>query len=147
MIISRAVLLSIFAGIVLEGCSAVSPPSSAPDVSAPTKDAATRTMPVVPGRPARVFVFAGFDTACASLAAPVVTMTAAPMKGDITFRPGQETNVATSATGACTGRKVIGTGVYYTARPGASGVDSFAVAAKLATGEMVSRSFEVTIAE
>jgi hypothetical protein len=42
---------------------------------------------------------------------------------------------------------VTGTGVYYTARPGASGVDRFAVAAKLATGEMVSRSFEVTIAE
>ena len=104
-------------------------------------------MPVVPGRPARVFVFAGFDAACASLAAPVVTITATPIQGDITFRPGQQTNIATSASGSCTGRMVTGTGVYYTARPGASGVDRFAVAAKLATGEMVSRSFEVTIAE
>ncbi len=145
MITFRAVLISIFAGILLAGCTAS--PSSGPAVPSPTQDAATRTMPVVPGRPARVFVFAGFDAACASLAAPVVTIAATPMKGDITFRPGQQTNVATSATGSCTGRTVTGTGVYYTARPGTAGVDRFAVAAKLATGEMVSRSFEVTIAE
>jgi hypothetical protein len=42
---------------------------------------------------------------------------------------------------------VTGTGVYYTARAGASGTDRFAVEAKLASGETNRRVFEVTIAE
>lgn len=104
-------------------------------------------MPVVAGRPARVFVFAGWDAACAATAAPQVTITAAPAQGEVSFRPGQQTSIAASAGGTCTGRTVTGTGVYYTARTGASGTDRFAVEATLASGETSRRVFEVTIAE
>ncbi len=109
-------------------------------------DAATRTQPVVPGRPARVFVFAGWDASCAPLPAPEVTVKAAPSQGGISFRPGQETTIAASATGTCAGRKVSGTGVYYTAREGAAGTDRFSVEARLASGEVSARAFEVQIA-
>jgi hypothetical protein len=126
--------------------SAFAPPQPAADADVPTQDAATRTTPVVPGRPARVFVFAGWDAACAAVAAPQVTVTKAPSQGDITFRPGQQTTIAASASGTCAGKTVAGTGVYYTARPDAAGTDRFAVEARLASGETNRRVFEVTIA-
>ncbi len=106
-----------------------------------------RSTPVVPGRPARVFIFAGFGDKCEELAPPQVTVTAAPAKGDVSFKPGQETTIKTSAKGTCIGQTAKGTGVYYTARAGQAGTDRFSVTAKLAGGETASRTFEVRIAE
>jgi hypothetical protein len=114
---------------------------------APTADTATRSQPVVPGRPGRVFVFAGIGKACESLPAPELTIANRPSKGDISFVAGQETAIAASAQGTCAGAKAKGTGVYYTARAGTSGTDTFAISAKLATGETTTRNFQVTIAE
>ena len=79
--------------------------------------------------------------------APELQITTSPAKGDISFRPGQETIIAASLTGSCPGAKSTGTGVYYTARAGATGTDTFAVTAKLASGEVMRREFQVTIAE
>jgi hypothetical protein len=104
-----------------------------------------RSAPVVPGRRARVFVFAGFGTKCEPVAAPQITITAPPAKGDVTFVPGQETTIQASAQGTCIGQKTQGTGVYYTARAGQKGTDRFSVAAKLGTGETATRTFEVRI--
>ncbi len=128
------------------GCTGAPSPNSGTALEPPTQDAATRTMPVVPGRPARVFVFAGWDTNCAALAAPHVTVTTPPNQGEITFRAGQQTTIAASTGGTCNGRAVAGTGVYYTAREGAAGEDRFAVEARLASGETNKRTFAVTIA-
>ncbi len=114
---------------------------------APTADAAVRSTPVVPGRAARVFVFAGFGDKCEAVAAPQITITAPPAKGDVTFVPGQDTTIQYSAQGTCIGQKTKGTGVYYTARAGQQGTDRFSIAAKLATGETATRTFEVRIAE
>ena len=114
---------------------------------APTADAAVRSTPVVPGRAARVFVFAGFGDKCEAVAAPQITITAPPAKGDVTFVPGQDTTIQYSAQGTCIGQKTKGTGVYYTARTGQQGTDRFSIAAKLATGETATRTFEVRIAE
>ena len=113
----------------------------------PTADAAVRSTPVVPGRPARVFVFAGFGDKCEAGAAPQITITAPPAKGEVTFVPGQDTTIQYSAQGTCIGQKTKGTGVYYTALAGQQGTDRFSIAAKLATGETASRTFEVRIAE
>lgn len=135
---------------VLQACSGYDSKGNTQSPSAlpsPTLDAATRSAPVVAGRPARVFIFAGWEDNCAALPAPEVTVTSAPAKGDVTFRPGQETTIAASATGTCAGRKATGTGVYYTARAGMGGTDRFAVEARLSSGEKTSRVFEVTIAE
>jgi hypothetical protein len=120
-------------------------PTATTAAGAPTIDAATRSTPVVPGRRARVFVFAGFGKKCEPVAAPQITITAPPAKGDITFVAGQETTIQYSAQGTCIGQKVPGTGVYYTARAGQKGTDRFALSAKLGTGETADRSFEVRI--
>ncbi len=124
---------------------APAPTAGPPTSGAPTSDAAVRSAPVVPGRRARVFVFAGFGTKCEPVAAPQITITAPPAKGDVTFVPGQETTIQASAQGTCIGQKTQGTGVYYTARAGQKGTDRFSVSAKLASGETATRAFEVRI--
>ena len=131
------------------GCSGIGTQDGAAPLpgDAPTADAAVRSSPVVPGRPARVFVFAGFGDKCEPVAAPQITVTAPPAKGEVTFVPGQDTTIQYSAQGTCIGQKTKGTGVYYTARAGQTGTDRFSIAAKLATGETASRTFEVRIAE
>jgi hypothetical protein len=101
---------------------------------------------VVPDRPARVFVMAGFDAACKSIDPVKITITAQPSQGQVTLRPGQETTVQYSVSGKCIGSRVVGTGIYYTARRDASGADRFEVAAQLGTGEAVTRTFDVRIA-
>lgn len=106
-----------------------------------------RTEPVVAERPARVQIIAGFDAACQSLAAPTIKVTVPPQKGDVSLREAQETRVAGSLNGTCAGARVKGTGIYYTARPGTTGRDTFSISARLATGETSERTFVVTIAE
>ncbi len=122
-------------------------PGLQPERAGQPADVAVRTMPVVPGRKARVFIFAGLGDNCEAVAAPQINITQPPGKGDVTFVPGQETTIEYSAKGTCTGKTATGTAVYYTARAGAEGTDTFAVSAKLASGETVSRLFELTIAQ
>lgn len=129
--------------ILLAGCSS-SDPGSNPASQGPAEGA--RHNPVVAGRPARVFVMAGFGEQCESLAAPNITVLEPPQKGSVTFQPGQETTVNTSATGTCIGQRVLGTGIYYTAHAGQTGSDSFAVKAELG-GSVTERKFTVEIVE
>lgn len=133
----------------LAGCSGGGSEGENPSLplTAPTQDAAVRAQPVVPGRPARVFIFAGLGDKCERVAAPQIQINAPPAKGDITFKPGQETTIKTSAKGTCIGQSAKGTGVYYTARAGQTGTDRFTVTARLASGETSTRTFEVRIAE
>lgn len=99
------------------------------------------------GRPARVFVFAGFGKHCEPVPDPQITVSVPPAKGDVSFQPGQETTIMSSIEGTCIGQKARGTGVYYTARTGSSGTDRFTVSARLASGETATRTFEVRIVE
>ena len=150
----RSPFLVLPAALMLAACSAQPPPSDAatqaaalmpPPATGATQDAATRTQPVVPGRPGRVFIFAGVGDNCEQLAAPQITIAQAPQKGEITFKPGQTTAIAASKSGKCIGTQASGTGVYYTAREGSSGTDTFALVARMATGESMTRTFSVTI--
>ena len=150
--LSRSAICIALALLTLAGCSSSGPenlPAGTPalDGTAPTTDAATRASPVVASRPARVFVMAGVDQACKPLPAPQITITQPPTKGDVTFKPGQEATLAATAQGTCVGQKSIGTGIYYTARVGSTGTDRFMIEAKLASGEVATRTFEVKIAE
>lgn len=113
----------------------------------PRAVAQERTQPVVHERPARVQIIAGFDDKCQTIPPPAITVTRAPEKGDVSFKEGQETRVAGSLNGTCAGARVKGTGIYYTARPGSSGSDTFSISARLATGESSERTFTVQIAE
>lgn len=155
------ILTAMLAATLLAGCAATdqadapqvaaAPPAATAAAASPppaaTAPPGTRSSPVVPGRPGRVFIFAGVDKACASLPLPVLTVVKPPSKGDVSFASGQETTIAASAQGTCIGSKAKGTGVYYTARAGMSGADSFTLTARLATGETMTRQFSVMISE
>ena len=147
--LSRAAPLLILLAAGLAACSGNTPGVASPEAgaAAPTQDAATRSTPVIVGRPARVFVFAGVGKKCEPIAEPQITIAAPPAKGDLSFKQGQETAILSSAQGTCIGAKAKGTGVYYTARAGQTGTDKFSVQAKLASGEVATRVFEVRIAE
>ena len=135
---------------LLAGCSGASPPQEPTAAAMPSPTAAVpgvRTESVVPERPGRVFIFAGVDNTCAPLPAPELSVSKAPLKGDVSFKTGQDTSIASSAGGTCLGAKAKGTGVYYTARPGASGPDAFTVTAKLGSGETMARDFAVNISQ
>jgi hypothetical protein len=141
----RAAVLAL-ALLGMAGCSSVG--SQGESAPLPGNAAATvRSAPVVPGRPARVFIFAGFGDHCEPVAAPQITITKPPAKGDVSFVPGQETTIQSSAQGTCIGEKAQGTGIYYTARSGQYGTDRFSISAKLASGETATRTFEVRIAK
>lgn len=103
-----------------------------------------RTAIVVPERPGRVYIFAGFDAACQATGPVTVTVVTEPKQGAISLREGQETRIA-APPGPCIGTRIKGTGVYYTAHAGAKGSDTFAVHARLASGEETTRTFTVTI--
>lgn len=115
--------------------------------ASPTVDAATRASPVVVARPARVFVMTSFDKNCRSLPDPDIKITQPPAKGDITFKPGQQTVLAATSQGTCIGKTATGTGIYYTARAGTRGTDRFAIEARTQTGDVATRTFEVNISE
>ncbi len=129
----------VLALLLMAGCSS-GPSNTAPP---PAPDAAggdgVRRSPVVAGRRARVFVMAG-------LPAPAIAITAAPSKGTVTFEPGQETTINTSASGTCIGQRVLGTGIYYTAREGETGADTFSIQAELG-GDVTQRTFSVEIVQ
>ncbi len=145
-------VLAIVLAAEVGACSGVTPSTTAPlpaDAAGltPTNDAAVRHTPVVADRPARVFVFAGFGDKCEPLPPPQISVTHPPAKGELSFVPGQETTIGSSAKGTCVGQKTKGTGVYYTAHAGQKGTDRFSVVATLASGETTTRTFEVNIAE
>ena len=131
---------------MLAGCSSSDPGSNAAANAPGSAGDGVRRDPVVAGRRSRVFVMAGFGEKCESLATPNLTVTQPPQKGDVSFEPGQETTVNNSATGTCIGQRVTGTGIYYTARPGQTGQDSFAVEAELG-GSVTQRTFSVEIVD
>ena len=145
--VPAAVLALVLAGMA--GCSSGGSQVESASLpgNAPTADVAVRSTPVVPGRRARVFIFAGVGDNCEPLAAPQITITEPPAKGDVSFVPNQETTIQSSAKGTCTGTKTQGTGIYYTARAGKDGTDRFSVSAKLASGETATRTFVVRIAK
>jgi hypothetical protein len=106
-----------------------------------------RTARVVPERPARVFVMAGFDDACRALPPATIAIDQPPTQGRVSLREGQDVVIQSSERGSCIGARVTGTGIYYTARAGATGRDTFAISARLASGELMTRSFTVQIAD
>ena len=99
------------------------------------------------GASTRVWIMAAWDDTCKLLPAPRIEIVAKPAKGTITFREGQSTIIKSSRAGTCLGTRVTGTGVYYTANAGAEGSDTFAIEARLPTGEVTARTFRMTIAE
>lgn len=132
---------------LVAGCSGSGPNAPLTTETGNTPDVAVRSTPVVPGRPGRVFVMAGIGKSCEPLGEPQITIDQAPQKGDVSFTPGQETTIQYSLSGACTGVRTSGTGIYYTARQGATGTDRFSITARMADGTVATRSFEVRIAE
>ena len=102
---------------------------------------------VSPGASTRVFVMAGFDDQCQPVAKPAIEVVKAPRKGSVSFREGQSTTIMSSLSGKCIGQRILGTGIYYTASGNVAGEDAFTIEARLATGEIATRSFQMFIAD
>ena len=104
-----------------------------------------RERPVVAGRPARMYIFAGFKEETCEPVEASLSLTSQPQKGTVEFRAGQMTTITQSASGKCLGTKLPGTAVYYTANAGTLGSDSFTVQATTPTGSPTSKTFALDI--
>jgi hypothetical protein len=114
---------------------------------APAAAGPTRGRPVVAGRPARMYIFAGFKEKDCSPVQANLSLAQQPAKGTVEFRPGQTTTIMQSGSGKCIGTKLPGIGVYYTAAEGQTGTDRFVVSATTPTGEVSSKTFDLKIAQ
>lgn len=114
--------------------------------TAAAQDPTQRTAKVVPERPARVFIMAAYNADCRSLPAPGLTVEKQPGKGTVSFRERQTATIQSSAGGTCSGAKVEGIGIYYTAAQGANGSDTFTIRAETPGGPVQSKTFVVEIA-
>ena len=143
MIALRLPLFAIVPLALLAACSQNQEPSS-PPIEAASPERGTH---VVAGRPARVYVMASFNETCQATKSPLIGVERPPAKGTVTFQQGQETTILTSKSGRCIGQRIPGTGIYYTAREGEKGGDSFTITVRNGIGEPFQRTFNVQIAE
>jgi len=151
---SETILLVVLVGMIGAGCSSPAPTSM--PAAAPISKSATaqqpaggargpkRVTPVVAGRPARVFVMTAFNRDCSTVV-PQIEVDRPPAKGSVTFKPNQLTTVTYSASGNCIGRRLPGTGIYYTARNGTNGSDTFSIIASADNGPPARRIFMINI--
>lgn len=131
---------------LLAGCSSTPPSETGSTVQSSQADAPlSRRTPVVAERPARMYIWAGFDPSDCSVITPKLTVKEPPSKGRITFRHNQMTKIQQSSSGACIGQNVYGTGIYYTARKGQTGPDQFSITASTPGDPPVTRTFTLTI--
>lgn len=140
-------LATLICACLMAGCS--STPTSKTDTSAQSTEAQaplSRTTPVVAGRPARMYIWAGFSPEDCTAITPTLTIAQPPKKGTISFRPNQTTKIKQSTSGKCIGHNVYGTGIYYTARNGQTGPDQFSITASTPGDLPVTRTFSLIIA-
>jgi hypothetical protein len=149
-----ALSIVVFAGWALGACTTGQAPllttgaiNSPGAINQAAPEHPTRSTPAVAGRPARVFVMVGFMQKDCSAIVPDIKVLRAPTKGSVSFQPNQMTTVQFSQTGKCTGTRLPGTGIYYTARAGATGGDSFTVEATTPGGEVATRTFHVRVTD
>ncbi|HRD77510.1 MAG TPA: hypothetical protein PK264_16510 [Hyphomicrobiaceae bacterium] len=104
-------------------------------------------MRVAAGKTKLVFVVAGFDTECRSTTLPVVSVDAPAAKGKVVLKAGETTTVQYSLSGRCIGAKVQGVAIYYVAADDAVGADAFSISARMPTGEIATRMFNLHIVD
>lgn len=139
---------ALFFGVMLGACaSGVSPTTTGSTTPSDNAGGSKRSTPVVAGREARMYVMAGFREKDCAPVTPDIQVTTPPGKGEVTLKPGQTTTVQFSNSGACTGKEVPGTGIYYTARKGQTGPDSFTISATAGSGTPTMRTFNVEIVD
>lgn len=140
------VALAISLGLV--GCSSVpTSPISTSALPAPTATAGKTPTPVHISKATQMYVWAGFKEKDCTPLAPTLGLSQTPAKGDVSFQPNQSITVQHSSSGKCIGQNMPGTGIYYTAKPGQSGTDSFTVTASTPSGQTITRSFTVNIVD
>jgi hypothetical protein len=135
--VTRAIAVARFAG-ALSATALIS-------TSVLAQDPAPASTRVSPGGTTRVYIMAAFGDTCETTGTPTIDVMSQPAQGTVTLRPGQTTTVASSLSGKCIGAKVKGTGIYYAAGPTAAGRDTFSIRARLATGEIIDKTFVLRI--
>ena len=142
------VIVAFASGLSVAGCASQPTPQLQPDkAQGPAAGVAKRSRPVVAGRPARLYIWAGFSEKDCKPITANFAVTQAPAKGTVSFKPNQPTKIQHSGSGKCIGTRLAGTGIYYLAKEGQSGSDQFTVTATTPSGQTVTKSFQVEIAE
>lgn len=144
----RLLLVTAFPGLLIAACSSLPsvPITTGALPEAPASEQ-VRGTPVVAGRAARMYIWAGFrEKDCAALT-PTFAVGRAPAKGEVTFQPNQSTMIRHSSSGKCIGASLQGTGIYYTARAGQTGEDTFSVIATTPDGGTATKTFNVRVIE
>jgi hypothetical protein len=100
---------------------------------------------VVANAPTRVFVVAGLDARCRATGQPAIVITQPPGKGTVSLKAVPPTTMQFTLSGKCIGQRVPGVGVYYQARDGEVGVDTFTFAVKIGRAEPLIKTIPVVI--
>lgn len=145
----KQVVIALSAAFIAAGCSQIPRLQTGSLQAAPpvvqTAASPTRGRPVVAGRPARMYIFAGFKEKDCTPVEATLAVAQQPSKGTVEFKPGQSTTIMQSGSGKCIGAKMQGTGVYYTAAKGQSGPDRFVVSATTPNGQVSTKTFNLKI--
>jgi len=91
--------------------------------------------------------WAGFREKDCSGLTPTLVVAQAPAKGEVNFKPNQNTMIRHSNSGKCIGTSLVGTGIYYTAKAGSYGDDTFSVTATTPDGSTATKTFNVKVME
>jgi hypothetical protein len=150
----QGILTTSVLSVILGACSTATdiaapavPATASSPIATSSVNGPERGTPVVVGRRARVYVVAGFKEADCSAVTPDIKISSKPGKGDVSLEPNQTTAMQFSQTGKCTGKPMAGTGIYYTARAGTAGNDTFTITAATGTGTPMTKTFTVRIVE
>lgn len=146
--------VTVVSGFLLAGCSTVpnfpampASPISTSALPAAAKPAVKSATPVRTSKATQMYVWAGFKEKDCSPITPTLGVSQPPTKGTVTFRENETITVQHSASGKCIGQSMAGTGIYYQPTKGQDGGDSFTVTASTASGQAVTRTFNVKIVE
>lgn len=132
---------------LLSPSSTTAKPAAAAKPAVATAKTAGYVKPVQAAKATRMFVWAGFKEKDCSPVEATMTLTAAPAKGNVSFRANETITVQQSASGKCVGQRIAGTAIYYTPKTGQQGPDAFTVAAATPNGGSATRSFNVEIVD
>jgi hypothetical protein len=149
----KTAIVASLTALVVGGCSvpfgtsAFTTGSISPGPADPQPVAKHGATAVNPGRTSRVFTMAGLGRDCSATQPPKITIDQVPKKGSLTFSAVEPTVIQYSLSGACTGKRVAATGVYYTPRPGETGLDTFVVTAHAGALTKATRKVDVNISD
>ncbi len=102
---------------------------------------------VVAAKAAKMYVWNAFMEKDCRPIEPALSVTQAPARGKLSFKPNESVVVQHSISGKCVGQRMAGTGIYYTPAADQQGMDRFAVTATTPSGQTSTKTFTVEVVQ